>query len=156
MARRDRSSEAKLGKGGAPRARAAHGRGFIEKFYRAELAKKCPKGGSFDNALQRRRPRVLGLNERALRKITAVEERGGIPGVNPGGTPGSPKTLSLGTRGFLYHCNPRVREFFSANTPNFERNFPGGRFCMAVVSQKTLYRYMDADRRQPTNADVSA
>jgi hypothetical protein len=47
-----------------------------------------------------------------------------MPGANPGGTPGLPKTLSLGTRGFLYHCKVRVRDVFSAKTPNFERNFP--------------------------------
>jgi hypothetical protein len=49
--------------------------------------------------------------------LSRLTRGGAYRGVNPGGTPGLPKTPSLGTRGSLYHCNPRVQGVFSANVP---------------------------------------
>ena len=82
--------------------------------------------------------------------MRAAEEGGQSGGsVNPGGTPGLPKTPSLGTRGSLYHCNPRVRGVFSAKTPNSERNVPGGTFYMAVSQRHCTGTGMPTDANRP-------
>ena len=82
-------------------------------------------------------------------EASARHRGGAYRGVNPGGTPGLPKTPSLGTRGSLYHCNPRFRGVFSAKTPNLERNVPGGTFYMAVSQRHCTGTRMPTDANRP-------
>jgi hypothetical protein len=92
----------------------------------------------------KRRPPDHGIPTRCAPR----QGRGGAyRGVNPGYPRGLPKTPSLGTRGSLYHCNPRVRGVFSAKTPNLERDVPGGTFYMAVSQRHCT------GTRMPTNAN---